>query len=189
MDRRYLIAGLFFTVAAIAAVMLVYPKYLTMASSARLAEEKKNEFDSQMALVQDISRLRSQYKEVKEEFERVDRLVPIYNEGSVADLFVELEGLTARNGMLLDAISFSQSKAVGKEKEKEKKYRIVNARISIKGDYRSFKNFMRAIETSEHLMDVTVISISAVKEEEKDGDVAAAEQTLFLAIGIDAYYQ
>ncbi len=186
MDRRYLIAGLFFTIAAIAAVMLTYPKYQTMMSSAKLAKEKKGEFDSQMALVQDISRLRSQYKEVKKEFERVERLVPANDEGSAANLFMELEGLTARNGMLLDSISFSQSKALGKEKEK--KYRTINAKLSLKGDYRSFKNFMRSIESSEHLMDTTLISISAAKEKEKEDDVAT-QQTLSLTVGIDAYYR
>ena len=57
MDRRYLIASLFFIIAAVLAVVFVYPKYQTMNSSARTADEKQKEFDSQIALVQDISRL------------------------------------------------------------------------------------------------------------------------------------
>lgn len=190
MDRRYLIASIFFIVAAVGAVMLVYPKYQTMRLSAFTAKEKQKEFDSQIALVQDISRLKSQYNEVKEEFGRVAVLIPVYNEESISRLFVELEGLSSRNGMLLDAISFGQGKAIGKEKEK--KYRAINAKLSLKGDYRSFKNFMRAIETSEHLMDVVSISVSAAKEEEKEEgkeEEAVVQQTLLLTADIAAYYQ
>lgn len=191
MDRRYLIAALFFTIAVIAVFVFTYPKYQTVTSSARLVEEKRKELDLQMALVQDISRLRSQYKEVKDEFARVELLVPVYNEGSIANLFVELEGLSGRNGVLLDGISFSQSKSLAKEKgkEKEKRYRIVNASVSLKGDYRGLKNFIQTIETNEHLMDITKISVAAVKEQEKEGDVTTITQTLSLTIGIDAYYQ
>lgn len=190
MDRRYLVAILFFIVAAVVAVVLVYPKYQVMRSSALMVDEKQKEFDSQIALVQDISRLKSQYNEAKEEFGRVGVLIPVYNEGTAADLFVELEGLTSRNGMLLETISFGQSKTLGKEKEK--KYSTVNAKLSLKGDYRGLKNFIRAIETSEHLMDVSRISVSATKEEKKKTESeggATAEQTLTLMVDIDAYYQ
>lgn len=191
MDRRYLVASLFFIVAAVVAVVLVYPKYQAMGLLARSADEKQKEFDSQIALVQDISRLKSQYNEGKEEFGRVAALIPAHNEGSVANLFVELEGLTARNGVLLEAVSFGQGKTLGKEKEK--KYYTINAKLSLKGDYRSIKNFVRAIETSEHLMDATFISISAgAEEEKKEGEKAegvVAQQPLSVKIDIDAYYQ
>ncbi|MBI5912835.1 type 4a pilus biogenesis protein PilO [Candidatus Azambacteria bacterium] len=190
MDRRYLIASLFFIVAAVVAVVLVYPKYQVMSSSARIADEKQKEFDSQIALVQDISRLKSQYNEAKEEFGRVGVLIPAHSEGSAANLFVELEGLASRNGILLETISFGQSKTLGKEKEK--RHFTINAKLSLKGDYRSLKNFVRAIETSEHLMDVVLISVSAVQEEKKEGKSeggAAPEQPLSLKVDIDAYYQ
>lgn len=186
MDRRYLIASLFFIIAAVIAVVLVYPQYQGMALSAQTANEKQKEFDSQTALVQDISRLKSQYKEVKEEFVRVVSLLPVYNEGSTANLFVELEELAARNGMLLDTVSFSQSKVLGKEKEK--RYQTVNAKLSLKGDYGSFKNFMRAVETHEHLMDITLISVSATKEK-KEKDAIVAQSAISFIVDIDAYYQ
>jgi len=190
MDRRYLIASLFFIIAAVLAVVFVYPKYQTMNSSARTADEKQKEFDSQIALVQDISRLKSQYNEVKEEFGRVGALIPAHDERSVAHLFVELEGLTSRNGVLLEAVSFGQGKTLGKEKEK--RYHIINAKLSLKGDYRSIKNFMRAIETSEHLMDATFITVSVAKAEEKEGEnkeEVVMQQALSVKIDVDAYYQ
>ncbi len=190
MDRRYLVASLFFIVTAVIAVVLVYPKYQAMGSLARSADEKQKEFDSQIALVQDISRLKSQYNEVKAEFGRVGVFIPVHDEGSVANLFVELEGLTSRNGVLLEAVSFGQSKTIGKEKEK--KYYTINANLSLKGDYRSIKNFIRATETSEHLMGVIHISVSAGAEEKKEGEKAeeaVIQQALSVKIDVDAYYQ
>lgn len=192
MDRRYLVASLFFIITAVIAVVLVYPKYQAMGSLSRSTDEKQKEFDSQIALVQDISRLKSQYNEVKDEFGRVMALIPAHNEGSVANLFVELEGLASRNGVLLESVNFGQGKTLGKEKEK--RYAIINANLSLKSDYRSIKNFMRAIETNEHLMDITFISMNAAaveknKDEKEEEEVAAAEQTLTVKINIDAYYQ
>ena len=119
MDRRYIIASLFFIIAAIVAGMLVYPKYQGVSLATKVADEKQKEFDSQMVLVQDISRLKSQYNAVKEEFKRVNALIPEYGEKSTAALFVELEGLTSRNGVLLESISFGQSKTLGKGQEKD----------------------------------------------------------------------
>lgn len=187
MDRRYFIASLFFIIAAVVAVVLVYPKYQVMNSSARSADEKQKEFDSQIALVQDINRLKSKYNEAKDEFGRVTALIPAYNEGSAADLFVELEGLASRNGVLLETISFGQSKTLGKEKEK--RYSTINAKLSLKGDYRGLKNFIRAIETNEHLMDVVHISVTAGTETKAEEGAAAAQQTLSVTADIDAYYQ
>ena len=192
MDRRYIIASLFFIIAAIVAVMLVYPKYQTVSVAAKAADEKQKEFDSQMVLVQDISRLKSQYNAVKEEFKRVNALIPEYGEKSIAALFIELEGLTSRNGVLLESISFGQSKTLGKGQEK--KYRTINAGIALKGDYQSFKNFLRGIETSEHLMDSTSISVNVIQEEkegegEEDKVSANTQQILSFKIEITAYYQ
>ena len=192
MDRRYIIASLFFIIAAIVAVMLVYPKYQTVSVAAKAADEKQKEFDSQMVLVQDISRLKSQYNAVKEEFKRVNALIPEYGEKSIAALFIELEGLTSRNGVLLESISFGQSKTLGKGQEK--KYRTINAGIALKGDYQSFKNFLRGIETSEHLMDITSISVNVIQEEkegegEEDKVSANTQQILSFKIEITAYYQ
>ncbi len=192
MDRRYIIASLFFIIAAIVAGMLVYPKYQGVSLATKVADEKQKEFDSQMVLVQDISRLKSQYNAVKEEFKRVNALIPEYGEKSTAALFVELEGLTSRNGVLLESISFGQSKTLGKGQEKG--YRAISAGVALKGDYQSFKNFLRGIETSEHLMDITSVSVSVIREEKEgegeEGEVSAnTQQILSFKIEINAYYQ
>lgn len=192
MDRRYIIASLFFMIAAVVAGMLAYPKYQLMSAAAKTADEKQKEFDSQMVLVQDISRLKSQYNAVKEEFKRVNALIPEYGEKSIAALFVELEGLTSRNGVLLESIGFGQNKTIGKGQEK--KYRTITASLSLKGDYQNFKNFLRAVETSEHLMDIASISVSVIQEkkegENEEEEVSAnAQQILSFRVEISAYYQ
>jgi len=193
MDRKYFIASLFLIIAVVVAVVLVYPKYQAMGSLLGAIEEKQKEFTSQVALVQDISRLKSQHNEVKDEFNRVSALIPVADEQSVADLFVELEGLTSRNGVLLESISFAQGKALAKEKEK--RYHTISTILSIKGSYQSIKNFMRTIETSEHLMDVVSIAITAPAqekegEEKKEGEpVVVAQQVLTVKAEINAYYQ
>ena len=92
MDRRYIIASLFFIIAAIVAGMLVYPKYQGVSLATKVADEKQKEFDSQMVLVQDISRLKSQYNAVKEEFKRVNALIPEYGEKAPRPYLLNLKG-------------------------------------------------------------------------------------------------
>lgn len=198
MDRRYIIAGLFFTVAVIVTVVLAYPKFQVMQISSRLVAEKQDEFEAQMVLVQEISRLRSQHKQMEGQFSVMSELVPPFTKKSVSDLFVELETIAAESGLLIDSISFTEVKdstQKGKEKAVSSSiFKTVSAQLKMKGEYRDFKNFVRAIEMNRHLMDITLASIAsgAEEQEQKDGESesGAAEKTPpMYSVTIHAYYQ
>lgn len=197
MDRRYLVAGLFFIAAVIVAVVLVYPKFQVIQISSRLVAEKQNEFEGQMVLVQEISRLRSQQKQMTEEIAHMTDLLPMMTKKSVSDLFVELESIAAESGLLLDTVSFTEAKGqVQKGKETvipATIYKTIAAHMKMKGEYRDFKNFVRTIETNKHLMDITVAAIAATPaaEEEESGkpgtEVVKIPPTY--TVTIYAYYQ
>ena len=197
MDRRYIITALFFIAAVIVLVVLVYPKYQVVQISSRLVAERQNEFDAQMVLVQEISRLRSQQKQMAEEIAQVADLLPVLTKKSVSDLFVELEGIAAESGLLLDTVSFTEASS---QPQKGKDviasttaYKTIAAQLKMKGDYRNFKNFVRTIETNKHLMDITLSSISSTAvagEMKKDDGVSDDEETPpVYAVTIHAYYQ
>lgn len=199
MDRRYIIAGLFFVAAAIMAVVLVYPKYQVVRISSQLAAEKQSEFDAQLVLVQEISRLRSQQRQMTEEIAQVADLLPVFSKKSVADLFVELEVIAAESGLLMDTVSFAEIKATaprGQEKAVvATTYKTISAQVKMKGEYRDFKKFVRTIETNKHLMDITITTIassaigSKVKVQDEEKDTAVPEVPPTYTVTINAYYQ
>lgn len=200
MDRRYIIAGLFFFASVILAVVLVYPKYQVVQISSRLVEEKANEFEAQMVLVQEISRLRSQQKQMTEEIAHMEDLLPTLTKKSVADLFIELESIAAESGLLLDTISFAEEKEqaqkAGQKQASAKMYKTISAQLRMQGEYRDLKNFVRIIEKNKHLMDIMNVSIStasSVGEAQKSGTTSEKSQTITVlpsfAIMIRAYYQ
>lgn len=197
MDRRYIIAGLVFIAGVIIAVVLAYPKFQVVQISSRLVSEKQNEFDAQMVLVQEISRLRSQQRQMEEDVALIEDLLPTFSKKSVSDLFVELEGIAAESGLLLDTVSFSEAKEQA-QKGKEKTagagtYKTIAAQLKMKGEYRDFKRFVRMIETNKHLMDITTAAISATpvsKDEKADKSLSDAEKMPpTYSVTIHAYYQ
>ena len=171
MDRRYIIAGLFFFASVILAVVLVYPKYQVVQISMRLVEEKANEYEAQMVLVQEISRLRSQQKQMTEEIAHMEDLLPTLTKKSVADLFIELESIAAESGLLLDTISFSEEKEqaqkAGQKPVPVKMYKTISAQVKMQGEYRDLKNFVRIVEKNKHLMDIITTKISTTSSENK----------------------
>ena len=187
MDRRYLIAVLFFTVAVVCAVVLLYPKYQQVTVSSRAADQLQADFEAHAALVQEIGRLKVQYREAEDEVGRVVKLLPALGAKSVPELFIELEGIAAQNGLLIETIVF------GGSKEEEKPYKLVQAELALKGSYASFKNFMRAVELNEHLMDITqislAVSVSSTAEKEGGGAAAAAGEQFAFKVSLNAYYQ
>lgn len=196
MDRRYLIAGLFFIAAVIMAVVLVYPKFQVIQISSQLVDEKQNEFDAQMVLVQEISRLRTQQKQMTEEVAVMVDLLPVFTKKSVSDLFIELESIAAESGLLLDTISFTETKdQTQKDPGKtagSAMHKTVLAQLRMKGEYRDFKNFVRMIETNKHLMDITIASIGAASEAQTNAGAPASEKTKnppTYSVTIRAYYQ
>lgn len=201
MDRKYLIAGLFFTAAAIIAVVLTYPKYQVMRISSQLVTDKENEFIAQNVLVQEISRLKSQQKQMTDEIAAVTDLLPLLNEKSTPDLFVEVEGIAAESGLSITTVSFggqkSQTQNAGvKTSAPVTQYKIITAQLKMQGEYDSFKKFVRTIETNKHLMDISFASIIALppsRGAKKGADVIPAElssqQTPTYSVTLQAYYQ
>ncbi|MBI1755406.1 type 4a pilus biogenesis protein PilO [Candidatus Azambacteria bacterium] len=194
MDRRYVIAGLFFAAAAIMAVVLVYPAYQRMLSASRSVAHSQEEFNARAGVVKEISKLKGQYKQMEKDITNVFEILPLFGTRSISEFFIELEGLSAQSGVSLETVSFSQSKA--KEVKSGKRgYTAVNARIAFKGSYENTKRFVRAIETNKHLMDVKDIALappqmSAGKSEKEKTDVVSERTDLFsVKISLDAYYQ
>lgn len=199
MDRRYLIAGLFFAAAAIIAIVLAYPKYQVMQLSSQLVADKQNEFTAQNVLVQEISKLKSQQKQMMDEIADVADFLPVFTAKSVPDLFVELEASAAENGLLMDTVNFSMQKAQppgaqGKTASAEL-HKMITAELKMKGEYRDIKNFAKTIETNKHLMDIVTATISAQVVSAHDtakGENAPQDTSKNVpayAITIRAYYQ
>jgi len=205
MDRRYIIAGLFFAAAAIVVITLVYPTYQVLTLSSVLVEEKEKEFGAQNLLVQELTRLKTQYNQAEQGVVKVSSLLPVFHKKSIPELFIVLEGVASLNGVLLETVSFGQINNKS-DSGTELGYQKINVDISLKGDYKSFKNFTRAIELSEHLMDIKQIAFSSVQVSNEQGtgggeessregggeeipEIRETENLYTYKVSLDVYYQ
>lgn len=196
MDKRYLIAIVLCAAAGIILFTLAYPAYQRTQLLERLIGEREEELAAQNALVKEIGKLRAQHKQIKKETNRVFDLLPSFSAQSVPELFIELEGLASQNGVLLETISFANQGKIKGAGGEEHTHKTVNAQFSLKGTYNDVKRFAQAVETSEHLMDATAISLAAplssakTSEEKKEPQETQGGADLFsLKVSLDAYYQ
>lgn len=184
MDRRYIIAGLFFIAAAIVGIVLVYPEFQRMSAAAQLVSEYEADFDAQNTLVLESGKLISDYKASAAEVAKVAAHLPLYSQRSMPELLIELEKLAGDNGLFLTRISFLHTEQGGAD---AKPYQIVNTQLSLKGSYRSFKNFAKATEKSMHLMDVALVSLIPLRAGE--GEALTANTGFDISVSLNAYYQ
>lgn len=198
MDKRYFIAIVLCAAAGIIAFTLAYPAYRQVRSLERFVAWREEELAAQNALVKEIGKLKTQQKQMQKETARVFDLLPSFGAQSIPELFIALEGLASQSGVVLDTISFApHTQTKGAAGAEENLYKTVNAQFSLKGSYDDLKRFARAIETSEHLMDMTALSLlppaaSEKTSQEKEGaqKEARGEAGLFsLKASLDAYYQ
>lgn len=196
MSSKYLIAGLVFAASVIIAVVFVYPNYQIFTASEQLAANKQNELDAQTALINEINKAQSRYKKAEDELLTVSDLLPVFNQKSIADLFVEMENIASESGVLMNSINFG-----GETMKSDKGYKTIDVKLSALASYDAFKKFAAIIEKNRHLMDMTAVSITAgasnVKEKKTGGEESAAEaavsqpedQAFTYSVSINVYYQ
>ena len=197
MNQKYFTSGLIFVISVIIVVIFVYPKYQSFKASAQLVSDKQSELDAESALVSEANKVQARYKKAEADLLKVSDLLPVLNQKSIADLFIEIESIASESGVLINVISFGEDSA-----KSDNKYKTINVKLTALSSYDAFKIFSLGIEKNQHLMDVMTVSITPEsggdKGEKPDSDQATtteselvpSEERLFIyAVSINVYYQ
>lgn len=175
MNRKFLIYLAVIIILALVIVVwgLVLPSFDSFSNAQRNLKAEEGRLQELKELKDKLTNLSGRYSAREEELKKVSSALPSGND--ILSLLVTLEALSYQNGLMLKNMDFLP------EEEKSKKTPAVSdqsslagsAQLSVKklgvdltlqGDYKSFKSFLKAAENSLRIMDVNTISFSASKE-------------------------
>ncbi len=195
MDKRYITGIIFLILAVITGVVFTDAKYREMLFLSDALLQKENEFQGQQLLVREVESLSKEFSANIKDLEKIDRYIP--KTKNIADLLVQMDYMTLRNGLIMKDVSFSSNdkkNTVGKGE-----YSIVTVNLSLAGSYNSFLNFSEDVRSSKHLMDIISFDVKAEKSNENtsndDGDFyilnskISQEPVLYFNVKINTYYQ
>ena len=155
----------------------------------------------QRSVLKNIKDVEHRYETTKASVERMFSVLPVWSAASIPELLIELEGLARTNGISVESISFQEAKnpsAAGEPGEQRNVgYRTVTVAAGARGTYESMKGFLQAVESSQHLMDVITLSLTAADApQERTGTTTeevleerGASDIFSYTISINAYYQ
>jgi len=114
-----------------------------------------------------------------DQLSRLDRILP--STVDTVRFLIELDQIAAQHGMSVQNVSFSGApEAFGGSggSDESADYNTLSASFSVSGSYTEIQDFMRDIERSSRLMDVTSFSLQSARdtsEEEEEGSLRAGE--------------
>lgn len=136
--------------------------------------------------IENLRKLEETYEDLAEELAKVSYALP--SQAEIPNILVQLEALAAENGLLFSSVGFTraQESAMGlnqtpepvgrgevetepQTEAEEERVKAVLANVKVTGKYESFKSYLRAIEASRRIMDVSSIDFSSASREEAIG--------------------
>jgi len=190
MDKRYITGTIFLTIAVIIAVVFVQDQYATKNLIQENINAKNNELEGQRSLISEIDSIQKELASKLDRLNKVDEILP--KSASVADILVNMEFLTSRNGLEIRGISFSGP--ITKDVDGKGKYSVMRVNLQTAGSYTAFLNFNNDITKSSNLMDARKVSIytqNIIEDTSKEGgdSTTVHDPTFFFNYEIDIYYQ
>lgn len=118
-----------------------------------------------------------------DQIDRLDQLLP--ETVDTVRFLIELDQIAAQHGMSVDEVSFSGAPSrfggSGGNEGGATNYNSLEASFSVSGSYADVQNFMRDIERSSRLLDITNFSLAATTNDTNN------DQELSLSVGDNEY--
>jgi Tfp pilus assembly protein PilO len=121
---------------------------------------------------------------------RLDRILP--DTVDTVRFLIELDKIAARHGMSANDVSFSGAPQAfgGSGGDQTGRYNTLSASFSVSGSYADIQDFLRDIERSSRLMDVTSFSLSPASTEGSSEETSSLnDETNNYSITLQTYYR
>ncbi len=161
--------------------LLIKPKYNKISREIKLSNENsENKYNAAFAYLTQLNKLKAEYEKISpEDIKKIEIMLP--SEKFYEELFVQLESIVLKNGLLLTSIEISPEelpsgkegadavKTRNNQPEKNKaasaglpeEITKVKIAMNVAGvDYLSLKNLLNALEKNLQLTDITNLSFS-----------------------------
>ena len=174
---KYLILPfiLFFAALAIG-FWILWPLYGDTQAALLSKEQIRENLAQRKKLTENLERLISQYNEREQDIASLGKAVP--SGQSIPELLVNLEAIASENGLIFGSVNFKPKdlKAEG--------IKTLIAEIRVKGSYPDFLNYLKTLEKSLRIFDVTNVSFSGVSP----GQISAKIDNLEFNLIVNTYY-
>jgi len=175
---KYLILPLIlFAAAAAITFWILLPLWNSAQAALELKKENENNLVQRKQLAANLERLIKQYNKRAADFSSFSKAVPMGQ--NIPELLINLEALASENGLIFSSVNFRSKdlKAPG--------VKTLIMEIKVKGSYPAFQNYIKAMEKSLRLFDVTSISFNGIAPGQTNVNLNNLEFNLL----VNTYYQ
>ena len=175
---KYLILPLILFIAAAAIIFWVLlPLWHSTQAALELKKENANNLAQRKQLAANLERLIGQYNERVSDLTSFSKAIPVGQ--NIPELLINLEALASENGLIFSGVNFKP------EDLKAPGIKTLIMEIKVKGSYPAFQNYLKGMEKSLRLFDVTSISFNGIAP----GQVNVNLNNLEFNLSVNTYYQ
>jgi len=175
---KYLILPLILFIAAAAIIFWVLlPLWHSTQAALELKKGNENNLAQRKQLAANLERLIGQYNERASDLASFSKAIPVGQ--NIPELLINLEALASENGLIFSGVNFKP------EDLKAPGIKTLIMEIKVKGSYPAFQNYLKGMEKSLRLFDVTSISFNGIAP----GQVNVNLNNLEFNLLVNTYYQ
>ena len=175
---KYLVLPLILFIAAVVIIFWVLlPLWHSTQAALELKKGNENNLAQRKQLAANLERLIGQYNERASDLTSFSKAIPVGQ--NIPELLINLEALASENGLIFSGVNFKP------EDLKAPGIKTLIMEIKVKGSYPAFQNYLKGMEKSLRLFDVTSISFNGIAP----GQVNVNLNNLEFNLSVNTYYQ
>jgi len=175
---KYLVLPIILFIAAAAIIFWVLlPLWHSTQAALELKKGNENNLAQRKQLAANLERLIGQYNERASDLASFSKAIPVGQ--NIPELLINLEALASENGLIFSGVNFKP------EDLKAPGIKTLIMEIKVKGSYPAFQNYLKGMEKSLRLFDVTSISFNGIAP----GQVNVNLNNLEFNLSVNTYYQ
>ena len=175
---KYLILPLILFIAAAAIIFWVLlPLWHSTQAALELKKGNENNLAQRKQLAANLERLIGQYNERASDLASFSKAIPVGQ--NIPELLISLEALASENGLIFSGVDFKPKDL------KTSNIKTLIMEIKVKGSYPAFQNYLKGMEKSLRLFDVTSISFNGIAPGQTNINLNNLEFNLL----VNTYYQ
>ena len=174
--KYFILPLILFSAAFVISFWILWPLYGDITAVMQLREQNQDNLMQRKKLTENLERLISQYNEREGDIASLNKAIP--NSQNIPELLVNLEAIASESGLTFGNVNFKPKdlKAPG--------IKTLIVGIKVKGSYPDFLNYLKALEKSLRIFDVTNVSFAGVSP----GQISARTDNLEFNLTINTYY-
>lgn len=175
---KYLILPLILFITAAAIIFWVLsPLWHNTQAALELKKENENNLAQREKLAANLGRLVGQYNERASDLTSFNKAIP--KGQNIPELLINLEALASENGLIFSGVDFKPKDLNASN------VKTLVMEIKVKGSFPAFQNYLKAMEKSLRLFDVTSISFNGIAP----GQTNINLNNLEFNLSVNTYYQ